>query len=111
MRDRQFEVAFDMHARKGDIAIESIGDAERPQELDFSGFEVPEHGGVVNAPARVGVDEANAGLEAKRLGLGHLDSMAQFVSTKKPSTRPAADGAYLSIDLFGKTGGKRSDPF
>ena len=65
--ERDFEIAFDVDARKGVGAVEGVADAVSAQEFNFSRFEVAEHGGVVDAAAGIGVDETDAGLMAEGL--------------------------------------------
>src|ERR1700761_2922125 len=76
MPDDAPEVTLDMDSREVVTAPGIIADAERPQEFNFGRFKIAEHGGVVNPAAGVGVDEADARLEAEGFGVGHLLTMS-----------------------------------
>jgi hypothetical protein len=60
-------IALDMNPGKADCGT-GISDAKAAHEFDFGGFEIAEQTRVVNAPAGVGIDVADAGFESKRGG-------------------------------------------
>lgn len=60
------EIALDVYPRKRKRGF-SVHNAERAHELDFSGFEIPEHCRIVDASAGVRIDKANSSGKPKDL--------------------------------------------
>ncbi len=69
MQKGQTDVAFGVDAREVEGAA-SVADIEEAEEFGFGSFEEFEEGGVVDAAAGIGVDEADAALVTK--WLNHL---------------------------------------
>lgn len=76
MRQGELEITFNVDARQG-VIVPEIDNASAAQQLSFSGFEVAEHGGVVDTAASVRIDEANTSLEVERRAARHSYSMQQ----------------------------------
>jgi hypothetical protein len=81
MDDRKKKIALDVDARET-VTKFRVTDAQTAHEFNLGRFEVAEHGSVVNAPARVGIYEANARVKTERLVKRHFIRMSLRFESK-----------------------------